>query len=641
MFRHSRLKLFLIACLSFAVCLTLFHRDLGLLLSSDPVKACTLELSFHDLRALSSPQVASCEGFINQGQGLQLPPGKRGKLILSFSKEGSQGVLLRVWFYGDRGEQRSNAIKISTDAGHPFTTVASNGNFIGSVFDLTHFVAQCNRFQLMFTADNRSPFTPAVLDKVEVITGATAEVRPALPDLPRILAVLYLVFFLCYAFLPDRAPARQWIAPVLCAGIVLLAACLRWEELVRVSGTLLDPDARDYRGFAEKMKFFSAAGFYSARFGVREPFFISAVKLFFMITCPSDTHLRMVSSVFSVVVVYLTYRVGREWFNEATGLIAACILAVHPYLIALSSWGLREELFTTLLLLFIYCGHVKTSLATGYRTLLCGGIAGGLLLTRFECLPLLFFTLACYLILLRRQWNVRLAAAVLAVAMVLVLPHIYNTYTRYGDPFYAVNHHTRFYANIEFAGQPGFPTAEQIAQEGWYAGPRITPFEYYFTYHSPWQIAARSALGFGRTTFAMPASFAEGKGTMRRAAHSMEELKNNFSMHQLLESLQLFFSLFAEYPASYLMAAGLILSFLAGAVLCIMTRQWILLVYLFVFQIQTSFIASLGIENRLAVHAYPVIALCCAYALSTGCRCAMRFLRGKETAARILQKEEM
>jgi 4-amino-4-deoxy-L-arabinose transferase-like glycosyltransferase len=641
MFRHSRLKLFLIACLSFAVCLTLFHRDLGLLFSSDPVKARTVELSFHDLRALSSPQIASCEGFINQGQRLQLPPGKSGKLILSFSKESSQGVLLRVWFYGDRGEQRPNAIKISTDAGHTFTTVASNGNFIGSVFDLTPFVAQGSRFQLMFTADNRSPFTPAVLDKVEVITGATAEVRPALPDLPRILAVFYLVFFICYAFLPNRAPARQWIAPILCAGIVLLAACLRWEELVRVSGTLLDPDARGYRELAEKMKFFSANGFYSARFGMREPFFISAVKLFFMFTCPSDTHLRMVSSVFSVVVVYLTYRVGREWFNEATGLIAACILAVHPYLIALSARGLREELFTTLLLLFIYCGHIKPDLSPRARAVTCGVLAGCLLLTRFECLPLLFLTLACYLILLRRQWNVRMAAAVLAVAIVLVLPHLYNTYTRYGDPFYAVNHHTRFYANIEFAGQPGFPTAEQIAQEGWYAGPRITPFEYYFKYHSLWQVAARSTMGFGRTTFAMPGSFAEGKGNLERVTHSLEELKSDFNSRRLLETLKLFYTLIAKDIADYLMATMLLLSFLSGIILFIWKRWWILFVYLIVFQIQTAFIASVGIEDRLAVHAYPMIALCCAYALSAGCQYAMRFLRGKEKAARILQKEEM
>jgi hypothetical protein len=79
------------------------------------------------------------------------------------------------------------------------------------------------------------------------------------------------------------------------------------------------------------------------------------------------------------------------------------------------------------------------------------------------------------------------------------------------------------------------------------------------------------------------------------------------------------------------MAVGMILSLLAGAVLCIWNRQWIVFAYVIVFQIQTSFIASLGIEDRLAVHVYPVIALCCAYAVASCSQYAMRFLRRKET----------
>ncbi|MCX5902836.1 MAG: hypothetical protein NTV89_05070, partial [Proteobacteria bacterium] len=257
----------------------------------------------------------------------------------------------------------------------------------------------------------------------------------------------------------------------------------------------------------------------------------------------------------------------------------------------------------------------KTSLSTRTRAVTCGVLAGCLLLTRVECLPLLILTLACYLFLLKRRWNAGMATATLAIAVVLVLPHLYNTYTRYGDPFYAINHHTRFYANIEFAGKPGFPTTEQIAKEGWYAGPKITPFEYYFKHHTLWQVVKNSTMGLAKITFAMPGSFAAGKGTLRRVTHSIETLKNNFSMHQVAASLKLFFSIVAKDFADYLMAAGMILSFLAGVVLFIWKRWWILFVYLIVFQIQTSFIASLGIEDRLAVHSYPVIALCCAYAI--------------------------
>ena len=101
MYVPNRLQLLLIAGLSLAGCLILFRSDLRLLYQDDPPKERTGELSFHDLQAHAGEQVITCEGFIKQGQGLQLIPGTSGKIIFSFDKDivqpGSAAPGLVLW----------------------------------------------------------------------------------------------------------------------------------------------------------------------------------------------------------------------------------------------------------------------------------------------------------------------------------------------------------------------------------------------------------------------------------------------------------------------------------------------------------------------------------------------------------------
>ena len=407
---------------------------------------------------------------------------------MSFNKKQGNGCLLRTWFYGDGGKQQPNRIGVSTDNGQTFQTVAINGNFIGSVFDLTPWVKQSNHFLLQFEAENTAPFTPVVIDQIEIVIVTGESVRPVLPDLPKALGLLLLMGILFYCVLQKNISKTQLIAPVFLCFIIALAAYLRWNELLRVSGTILDDDAVGYLQYAKKMALISSTGFYSAQFGLREPFFIFVVKVFFFLFGDSDTHLRFVSFTFSLAVIILTYKMGSRWFNELVGLSAALILAIHPYLIELSARGLRGELYTVLLLLFLYFGYIKTDLTSTQKTVLTGFVMGLLFLTRSESFSILPCMVFCYIFTRKSRWGLRMAVAAIVIGTLLCLPHFYNTYKKYGDPFYAANRHARFYANREFAGKPGFPTQVEIAKEGMYIGPKITPFEYLFKLHTPKQI---------------------------------------------------------------------------------------------------------------------------------------------------------
>ena len=315
----------------------LFKGELKLLFLPDPPVEKLYQHSFRDVPVPGADDSSAREGFTMGKQGLSLLPGSSGSIRLSFDKEAGQGCLLRVWFYGDTGTDRSNTIKLSLDGGRTFRQVTGSGNYTGSVFNLTPQVMGSRHFTLLFEAANRTPFSTAVLDRVEVIITRGPQAQPPLPGGALLFALLPVLLIPVVFSRPVRR--REKVLGVVFVLIIMLAAYLRWHEVVRVSGTHIAGDAKGYLQYAQQMELFSDKGFYSAQFEKREPLYIFIVKLFFLVFGVSGTHLRFVSFVFSLVTVYLTYKIGKEWFNGTVGLIAAFILAVHPYLIRVECAG--------------------------------------------------------------------------------------------------------------------------------------------------------------------------------------------------------------------------------------------------------------------------------------------------------------
>ena len=596
--------------------LFIFRHELALLFTPDPPVEKVYQRSFDSGSLSHVAEISSYQGFAANQQGLQLAPDTSGSITLSFTKERDQGCLLRVWFYGDRGDKRPNALKVSTDDGRSFQQVAGSGNYVGSVFDLTSYVAESTDFQLLFEAENHALFATPVLDSIEVLIARSQSVKPVLPDLTRILAIILLFTVPLFLVFSKDTSGSEKLTRVLFLLIMLLAVYLRWNELVNMAGTFIDGDAGGYYRYGEKMDLFSQQGFYSAQFEKREPLYILMVKLFFFIFGMSGTHLRLVSFLFSLVTIYLTYKVGKEWFNGMVGLIAAFILTIHPYLIQLSARGLRAEWFATLVLLFVYFSYVKEHMHALLRMAVTGLLIGCMLLTRSESLLMVVISMMAYPLVARSKWNYKRVFTALLLGIALLIPHQYSMYKKHGDPLYTVNQYTRFYANREFAGQEGFPSKEEIATKGMYTGRKITPAEYYFSLHTPWQLFHYSTVGFAKIHLTMPFYFALGKGNLRNINYALEELKTNFNSGQLLVSGKAIVSIFQKDWLDYALASLVLLSFILGVFLIFFSPYRILLAYMFLLQLQTAFIAYLGIDSRLTVQSYPFIGLCCGYAIA-------------------------
>jgi hypothetical protein len=85
-----------------------------------------------------------------------------------------------------------------------------------------------------------------------------------------------------------------------------------------------------------------------------------------------------------------------------------------------------------------------------------------------------------------------ITAAILAAG---VVPHRYSMYKLHGDPFWDTGMYARWNANFEFAGQPGFPTIEELQKDG-YIGPRLTYDEYMFGMHTKSDLLVGTVRGY-------------------------------------------------------------------------------------------------------------------------------------------------
>lgn len=149
-----------------------------------------------------------------------------------------------------------------------------------------------------------------------------------------------------------------------------------------------------------------------------------------------------------------------------------------------------------------------------------------------------------------------------------------------------------------------------------YIGPKISPFEYYFKFHTPGQLIRDSLEGFVKTYFNMPLYFAFGKGNQRKVIHCLKELRDNKSISRFIDTSGLIIKVVRSDFIDYFLAVGILTFFLIGLLLIGYNCCWTLYLYILMFQLQTSYIASLGLDARLGVHAYPLVAICCGLAIS-------------------------
>lgn len=430
--------------------------------------------------------------------GWALPPQTEGALRYVLPDvPGARSVLVRLVFFHRSPEAKTRVLVFREGDAAP-RLAFDNVYFADARLDLSAALSgPGGRVVLACEGQNPTQAPDVFLQYFEV--RFFAEPLPALPAIPR-MALACLALGLCLL------PLVSWRSLLPLWAIVTVGATLRYYALMRVLWLPLDWDTVGYHHLAAKMSLFTDTGFFSAQFGMREPFFVLIVKAVLMLLGDSETHVRLVSFFASLLVIGLTYRLGTRLFGPLLGLTGAAVMAVNLPLVRESVRGLRLEVELILLLLlvevlFVHPARSRTSgvgnlRAPWPRIVLAGVLAGLLTLTRSTYLvplmPVLVF--GAWRCVPRRAW---LAAGLALCLMVgLQLPHRWNMYRLHGNAFQDVSHYPHWFMNAELAGQqPSFREKRdmwRIAGEG--SG--LTYGDYLFKLHTIPEVIVGTARGF-------------------------------------------------------------------------------------------------------------------------------------------------
>lgn len=424
------------------------------------------------------------------------------------------GVLSRIaaWFYLPEGG--GNLIELSLDGGRTFVPLARNTHHAGSGLSIPEELQRpAAALALRFTVENPSPDQFLGLDKL-VLVFADGVTPPVAARGELLLA--FLVAGAGIAVLWPNPAAALVSLLILAAGV-----SLRYDALRLALDRPLDPDAQVYRLMAMRMDLFSSdLGFYSASFNEREPVFVLASHAFFGLTDGSQFHLRLLTVVLSVCLIWVAMRLSRSVAGPIAGWAIGILVALNGPLVAESVRGLRLEAETIVWLAWLGLAFVWRAPKGWGAPVALGMLGGGLLLLRSSYMPVL--VLLAILAAWQRGgtlWR-RAASAALTIALMaaLVAPHRLSMYERRGDAFWDTTMYARWLANFEFAGQPGYPSIEALQVDG-YQGPAITYGEYLFGLHTPAELVTGTARGYGKILRHMDGALApEGPASARVSA---------------------------------------------------------------------------------------------------------------------------
>lgn len=203
-----------------------------------------------------------------------------------------------------------------------------------------------------------------------------------------------------------------------------------------------------------------ARRFYDAY--VREPVFVFATRIALSLAGQQDVGISFTSAAFSTLMVLATYLLGARLLGRGVGAIAATALAIDAHAIVLSGEGWRDDAFAFFVTLSAYAFLRLHDEASFVNAILAGFVGAAACLTRITSLSFVLPAIVVSAFTARAPSRRARFASVALCALItaaLVAPYLVNCAVAFGDPFYAINYHTRFYRD-----RAQLPAAEPM---GW------------------------------------------------------------------------------------------------------------------------------------------------------------------------------
>ena len=224
----------------------------------------------------------------------------------------------------------------------------------------------------------------------------------------------------------------------------LRPAAVPWQ---RVDRPYIGGDPIGYLYFARHWRHF-----YQAH--VREPVFLAMVHFMLWVMHDSDIAVSYASLIGGTLAIFATFLLGRAAHSNAAGLIAAAALAIELDAVIWAADGWRDDTFMLFVALAGW-GYIRLLQEPFWRRGLASGVIGAAAcLTRITSLsfviPALVWIGARRVPSESRRFPAARGAIIsAAVTAALIAPFLINCWIELGDPFFAINHHTRYYRGHE------------------------------------------------------------------------------------------------------------------------------------------------------------------------------------------------
>jgi len=282
-----------------------------------------------------------------------------------------------------------------------------------------------------------------------------------------------------YALVGIRLPSGFSSKPILRLGLlsmVLLAFALRfrWLLLAVQSSMPLSPDAAYYMSAASELMNLSYRSF-------REPMFPLIAALFLSVLGVSIATFRFSTVFLGTLIVPLTYQIARRTSSMSAGLLASFLVATNILLIYNSIRGLREELFSCLLLAFLFLVVQYGHRLTAKVSMISGFLAAILCLTKLEGLIVVAGVSAYHVWwskISQRKIDWRFVAIVLGSSIIAIFAWLGYSTLVFNNPFETTNVVGGMWYYYEFGEVK-----------------RVSVFDYIFRYHTAEQILFLAARG--------------------------------------------------------------------------------------------------------------------------------------------------
>ncbi|BCS34688.1 hypothetical protein TBR22_A39140 [Luteitalea sp. TBR-22] len=486
-----------------------FRGDLNRILFAREPAAPVLTEDFNQGDAPSAG-VTDVQGLSRCGDGWCLAPSATGHLVYRFSAPRANPFVVLWWYLPPGGHNR---VLVSEDGGLTYRPVLQDTTLTSAPVDLGIRGRRPSPVFVRFEVENPSPNLVLALDKLTVMDG---EGGVASMD-ARVLHVFAML--LCFG-LAAVLLSRDWRLAATTALIIAVGGTLRYRAVTLLALVPLEPDAEGYLRFAHLMVPFSDTGFYSARFGEREPGFIFFTWLWGRAFVLSEVGFRMQGAVLSTASLWAIMRLGRSLFGRVAGQGIGVVVALSTVLVTEAPRGLRLEFELLLCMGYFWAAFVREWSSLRPMVVVLTALGAAMTLTRATYLPVVVALNALAFLRVRPLSLVRWAAAagVAALGVILLMaPHRHSMYRLRGDPFWDTARYARWNANWEFVGQPGFPTAEQLQASG-YVGPPLSYGEYMFGMHTPAELLVGTTRGYGKLFVMMracPVKLEVGNGVCR------------------------------------------------------------------------------------------------------------------------------